>query len=200
MCMNNQDNYLTRKSLLMRACDQSDYKSWEEFIDFYRNFIFYVLRKMSVNPNEIDDIYQRISMQLWKSLSKFQHGKGKFRNWLSVVIRNEVLNYFRTKKRVETVSENDIEISGQASDEPVIDKMIDEEWHNYILKNALDNLKEVFSGQAIEVFRLTLKGCSTQEISDETGIKPDSIKVLRSRVKGRCMQEIKRLQAEYENE
>lgn len=188
------DNYVTRQSLLLRACDRQDIQAWEEFLDFYRNFIYYLLRKMSINPNDIDDLYQRITMHLWKALPKYDNSKGKFRNWLSTVTRNEVLNYFRsTKKKNQEVMGEEIEIVS----EPQLDELIKKEWENFILQTALKNLEKLFSGQAIEVFKLSLSGCSHKEISDTLGVKIESVKVLKSRVKSRCVEEIKRLMEEY---
>ncbi|WDE97577.1 sigma-70 family RNA polymerase sigma factor [Lentisphaera profundi] len=188
------DNYITRQSLLMRACDGDDLKAWEEFLEFYRNFIYFLLRKMNINVNDIDDLYQRITMHLWKSLPKYDNSKGKFRSWLSTVARNEVLNYFRSNKnkKLEFTAEEPIII-----DEPHIDEIIEKEWENFILQTALKNLESVFSGQAIEVFKLSLEGNSHHQISEKTEIKIDSVKVLKSRVKSRCVEEIKRLIHEY---
>jgi len=191
-------DYITRNSLLLRACDKENYKAWEDFIEVYRRFIYFLLRKMSISDNDIDDLFQRVSMHLWKALPKYDRSKGKFRNWLSTLIRNEVLNYFRSlnsQKAKLTLGDEVIAI-----DEPAIDKLIEDEWEKYILTMALENLEKVFSGQAIEVFRLSLAGLSNQEIAGKTDIKLDSVKVLKSRVKGRCIEEIKRLIEEFEQE
>ena len=191
-------NYLTRKSLLLRACDRQNYRGWEDFIEVYKKFIYFTLRKMSINDNDIEDLFQRISLCLWKGLPKYDHNKGKFRYWLSTVVRNEVLNYWRAEQygKLKQTSHDDEVII----DEPAIDKLIEDEWEKYILTMALNNLKKFFSGQALEVFRLSLAGVNNQQISKQTNIKIDSVKVLKSRVKSRCIEEIKKLVSEFEQE
>ncbi|NQZ57006.1 MAG: sigma-70 family RNA polymerase sigma factor [Lentisphaeraceae bacterium] len=190
-------DYVTRKSLLLRACDKQNSQAWEDFIEVYKKFIFHLLRKMSINDNDIDDLFQKISLRLWKALPKYDSSKGKFRSWLSKVVRNEVLNYFRSKKS----KNEDFEVVNEAlNDEPALDKLIEDEWEKYILTMALENLEKIFSGQAIKVFRLSLAGYSNQKISEETDIKLESVKVLKSRVKGRCIEEIKKIVDEFEQE
>ena len=191
-------DYITRRSLLLRACDRHNYQAWEDFIEVYKKFIYYLLRKMSIGNNDIDDLFQKILLRLWKSLPKYNREKGKFRNWLSKVVRNEVLNYLRSANSVKfslTSGEHAVVV-----DEPAIDKLIEDEWEKYILKMALENLEKIFSGQAIEVFRLSLAGKSNQQISEQTEIKVDSVKVLKSRVKSRCVEEIKKLIEAFEQE
>ena len=191
-------DYVTRKSLLLRACDKKNYQAWEDFIEVYKNFIYFMLRKMSISDNDIDDLFQKVSLRLWKVLPKYDRTKVKFRNWLSKVVRNEVLNYLRSAKSAKfKLASEDGEV---IIDEPAIDKLIEDEWEKYILKIALVNLEKIFSGQAIEVFRLSLTGITNQQISEQTNIKIDSVKVLKSRVKSRCIEEIKKLIEDFEQE
>jgi DNA-binding CsgD family transcriptional regulator len=51
----------------------------------------------------------------------------------------------------------------------------------------------MFSGQAIEVFRLSLQEKNAKEIADELNIQEDTVYSLRSRVKRRLKQEISKL-------
>ena len=190
------DDFVTRRSLLMRACDKQDYDAWEEFISLYKNFIFHILNKMSVNKSDIDDLSQQTLIQLWKKLPEYDHTQGKFRSWLSVVVRNLVLNYWRSQKSETNKNEKffiDSETRSNALKPSELDNLIEGEWKLYIVKTALDNLRAHFSGQAIDVFQLSLEGLSNSQISDKLELKPESVKVLKSRVRGRCIAEIERL-------
>ena len=62
----------------------------------------------------------------------------------------------------------------------------------------MERIKEVFTGNAFEVFALTLEGKSVEEISSELGLRTDSIYVLRNRVKGRLQREIQQLRHDLE--
>ena len=83
-------------------------------------------------------------------------------------------------------------------DVPEVEKQIEEEWRNYLVKVAMERIKEVFTGKAFEVFGLTLEGKSAEEISEDLGLRIDSIYVLRNRVKGRLQHEIQQLRHDLE--
>ena len=38
-----EDAWLTRKTLLMRAVEKNDEYAWDDFVNYYRDFIFMVL-------------------------------------------------------------------------------------------------------------------------------------------------------------
>ena len=88
-----EDLYLTRKTLLMRACDQKDQQAWEEFVAYYRPFIGIILRYLYVKEHDIDDLSQTVIINLWKKLDSFDADRSKFRTWLSTVIRNAVTTF-----------------------------------------------------------------------------------------------------------
>jgi len=190
------DNFVTRKSLLMRACDQQDYNAWEDFISLYKKFIFHILNKMLVNKSDIEDLSQQTLIQLWKKLPQYDHSQGKFRSWLSMVVRSLVLNYWRSQKSDTNKNVkffNDVEANSSAVKSSDLDQMIESEWKLYLVNTALENLSQNFTGQAIDVFKLSLEGLSNNQISERLEIKLDSVKVLKSRVRGKCINEIERL-------
>ena len=57
----------------------------------------------------------------------------------------------------------------------------------------MEKVQEVFSGKAIEVFRLSLQEKKADEISKLLDITEDTVYSLRSRVKRRLKQEISKL-------
>ena len=76
--------------------------------------------------------------------------------------------------------------------------MAEREWRVYITNLAMANIEQFFSGKAIEVFKLSIKGKSTQEISEELEIKMDTVYILKNRVKKRLTEEIKQLKVQFE--
>ena len=59
-------------------------------------------------------------------------------------------------------------------------------------------MKTLFSGNAIDVFDLSLQGMSTEEIGTKLGLKKDSVYVLKNRVKKKFMEEVRVLVKELE--
>lgn len=190
----------TRYTLLQRACDLNDEQAWEEFVGHYRRFIFYILNEMGVASGDIEDVAQTVLLSLTKDLSSYDSSRARFRTWLSTVIRNAALAHFRKQKTRHTHvrmfgEELRIDTEFQPSE---IDERIEQEWAAYVANLAMDRVREVFRGQAIEVFECFLDGKSAADIAEETGLSIASVYTLKKRVKKRLYLEIRALVKELE--
>ena len=200
----NQDKYLTKQTLLLRAKDPNDHEAWEEFVEFYKRFIYHILHKMNINTNDFDDLVQVVLVRLWEGLKSYERQDCKFRTWLSTVTKNTVLNYLdkqqRQIKRQEKLAElQDLQRSLDSFKLNDLEALIENEWRSYVSSRALENIKDSFSGVAIEAFVLSQKeGLSAEDIGERLEIKKESVYVLVSRVKSKFVTEIKHLINEME--
>jgi RNA polymerase sigma-70 factor (ECF subfamily) len=190
----------TRYTLLQRACDLHDEVAWEEFVDHYRRFIFYILHKLGVDAGDVEDLTQQVLFSLTKDLPNYDRARARFRTWLSAVIRHAALVHFRKQKsRQERIrifgEEQSVEHMAHC---PEIDRRIEQEWAAYVADLAMKRVRAVFQGQAITVFELGLDGCSGAEIAAQTGLSISSVYTLRKRVKKRLYLEIRAVVAELE--
>jgi len=193
----------TRYTLIERAVSRNDEEAWKELLQIYRNFLFFLVRKLNVPENDQDDIVQLISIKLSNNLSTYRKDIGKFRSWLGQITRNEVFLYFRKRRTSkeslnQTLSEKDQWIEPYS--EPEIQTIIDKQWKAYITNLALDKLQEKFPGNSIEVFKLSAQGEEAEEIASKLGISKDSIYTLRNRIKKNLIIEVKQLILEIEGE
>lgn len=194
------DQWITKQTLIQRVQNQDDESAWDDFVSYYQTFIEMVLNKSRISLNESDDLVQEILLKIWKGLPNYEYRKeqAKFRTWLSILIRNTMLNYLDKLKRknpgkVELNEELVLSVT-----ESSIEKIIEEEWVSHLTSLAMRAVSEAFSGQAVEVFKMSLAGRGTREISEALGINEESVFVLRSRVKSKLKKEIKRLREEIE--
>ncbi|MCH2209045.1 MAG: RNA polymerase sigma factor [Lentisphaerales bacterium] len=197
------DKYLTRQTLIMRACNQDDESAWEEFVEFYQKFIYHILHKMNISLNDFEDLVQVVLLQLWKGLSTYRAEESKFRTWLSRVTRNTVLSYLdkmqRQVKRQEQMGDLQEALHHLNSySQAELEKMIESEWQAYVTTMALENIRPLFSGMAIEAFLLNQKGKSGEEIAKALDLKKESVYVLVSRVKNKFVDEMRSLIRELE--
>lgn len=192
------EKYVTRQTLLMRAQDPQDSDAWEEFILFYKPFLFQILHRMNINFNDFDDLVQDILLKLWKGLSKYDKEKAKFRTWLSYVTRNTVISFFRSKSSRPDLMEMDAEALEQTAyinsfSTTALEKIFEDEWRAYLCSLAMENIKKLFTGNAVEVFTMSQKGMKPQEIADELNLTKESVSVLSSRVRSKFSAELKKL-------
>ncbi|NQZ57277.1 MAG: RNA polymerase sigma factor [Lentisphaeraceae bacterium] len=195
-----EQKWNTRQTLIQRAHDPQDHNAWDDFVSYYQTFIRMVLQKSKISINESDDLVQDILLKVWKGLPNYEYrqGKAKFRSWLSKIIRNTTINFL---VRVKSKDADNVELDERTLlpvSEAEIEKVINNEWVTHLTQMAMEKVKEVFSGQAISVFELSMKGKSAREIGAELSITEESVFVLRSRIKKRLRREISKLRSEIE--
>lgn len=197
------ERLVTRVSLLQRARDEKNDLAWNELLSFYEPFISKVLGGMNFRGADLDDARQQVSLRLWKGLKTYERDpeRAKFRTWFARLIRNTALNIIRAKKREPSGLSLDDEtapLRELSEDNSEIEARVEREWQQYIVDLALDRAREVFSGNAVEVFTLSLSGQPVENIAQKLGIKTNTVYILKHRVKTMLLREIQILKRDLE--
>lgn len=194
------EDWNTKKSLILRAKSADDAQAWEEFVKYYERFIFHLLHQMEVPSNDFDDLVQNVLLRLWKSLASYDPGKGRFRTWLGVVVRNAVVDHFAETRRRGKLMEQGQAFFQMLNETPPseIEQRIESEWVRYVTDLALERIRKVFSGEAVAVFTMSLNEKPAKEIAEELNLTVDSVYTLKSRVKARFIREVKAVMNELE--
>jgi RNA polymerase sigma factor (sigma-70 family) len=198
-----EDPNRTRATLIQRVRNQRDEASWEDFTRIYRNYIYAVVRGMGMNESDAEDITQQVMLSLWNKLPDIDVEKiRRFRSWLSTVTKNVVLGYIRSRTRETNrihKAKHDEDLAYLNTIRlPDIDKIAEQEWKRHITNLALQNVEPLFSGRAVEVFRLSLDGLDIQTVAEKLGLQENSVYRLKNRVKQRLVQEIEQLRQDLE--
>ena len=141
-----------------------------------QNIIHKICRLYTQSEAEHKDLFQEISIQLWKSFDRFE-GKSKFSTWMYRVGLNTAITLYRKdKKRIDTYALND-EISRIEVDQydPVIDEQL----------NWLYQKIEKFSEIDKPLVLLYLEDKKYDEIADTLGITAVNARVKMNRIKQR---------------
>ncbi|MGJ8696938.1 MAG: RNA polymerase sigma factor [Verrucomicrobiaceae bacterium] len=197
------DRLLTRVTLLQRARDEKSDLAWNELLGFYEPFISKVLGSMGFRGADLDDARQQVSLRLWKGLKTYERDpkRAKFRTWFAKLIRNTALNIIQSKKREPqgtSFDDADSPISDTLADSPELDARVENEWQQYVVEIALDRARQVFSGNAVDVFTMSLGGTSVEDIAETLGIKINTVYILKHRVKAMLLREIQVLKRDLE--
>lgn len=157
-----------------------------------------IMNKMNLSETEREDLTQEVLLKLWKKLSVYSSEKAGFRTWLSAVIRNTILKFYEADSRRRVREDKSFLHFLSSSSEPDIESAIEEEWKSYLTSVALENMKTIFSGKAIEAFEMTLEEINVDEICQKLDLKKESLYVLRNRVKTRFIEEVRHLSKELQ--
>ena len=187
----------TRETLLIRVKNQHDDKSWEDFVFYYKKFIYIICRRMGLNHHDGEEVVQKVLLKLWDKLPDFEYNEGsRFRGWLCMVTGNTVKDFFRSHKRAEDRKIKAAEYehwNPEITSKPEVDKLVQKEWENYVSNLALENIKPKFSENVIDVFLKSNKGIPVKELSEQIGVPINTIYVYSKRVTAKLHEEIRRL-------
>ncbi|MCM2372538.1 RNA polymerase sigma factor [Aporhodopirellula aestuarii] len=198
---NHSQNLPTRISLLELAQSGKDHPAWEELLDYYRPFVRRILTRLGVSASDLDDACQLALMRLWRDLVNYRHqpNRARFRTWLSQLIHNTAMDWHRHQRRNnQTMSTETKELKQSLMCESDLEEQIEKEWRQHIVNLALERLKSVFSGDALDVFVRSVEGESAAQISKDLNIREESVYVLKHRVKKRLILEAFELRRELE--
>ncbi len=191
----------TRQSLIMRAKDPTDEEAWADFVGYYERFIFYLLHRMNIKSDDLDDLAQMILVKLWKYIGSYEkQANTKFRTWLGLVVRNIVYTYYQTEQRRKNVIVSNVEIDEEtiAEEGSDLEKTIVKEWEIYMTNFALERMRGNFSETAVKVFEMSLSGTPAKEIAASLNISVDSVYTLKNRAKTHLIEEIRAIKQKVE--
>ena len=190
----------TRQTLLIRLKERHDDSSWEEFVHYYRRFIFAIIIEMGVNHADQDDLGQQVLVKLWKNLPGFDYtpNRGRFRSWLATVTRNTVRNHLKSSLKKELrFTDDEQRLATVTEKDSQFDKMVELEWQRHIARLAWENIEPRLSETVRRVFTAfdelqgDIKATATRE-----KVAENTVYVYTKRVRKQLYREILRLEGE----
>jgi len=196
MTKNDETSY----TLLERALNLNDDAAWEEVMEKYKSFVYFILRERGIPESDMDDIVQVIVSELATRLHTFDKSKGKFRSWFAQIIKNKAIHYYRRSgsynRKLDRYKSLVIDI-GSAEDTKFQDQ-IETEWLNYLAQLAMDRVSLSYRTSVIDVFKASLNGNSTSKIALEYGITEQTVYTYRTRVKQSLKLEMQRIMTDLQ--
>lgn len=148
--------------------------SFVELLEKHQNIVHKVCRLYTNNRDAHNDLFQEISIQLWKAYPKFR-GDSKFSTWMYRVGLNTAITLYRKSKRsIHTQDFQGIEFKIEA---PEFDDT--EQQQVNLLYKAIHQLNDI---EKALVF-LYLEDKNYKEISETLGISEVNARVRINRVK-----------------
>lgn len=151
-------------------------------LEEHQNIVHRICLIYTQSEAEHKDLFQEISIQLWRSFDRFE-GKSKFSTWMYRVGLNTAITLYRkNKKRIDTYEINE-EINGIELDDydPVIDEQLN--W----LYEEIEKFSEIDKALVL----LYLENKRYNEIAETLGISTVNARVKMNRIKQRLKKMIK---------
>ncbi len=139
-----------------------------------QNIVHKICRIYTTNANDHNDLFQEITIQVWKNYSKFR-GDAKFSTWMYRVALNTAISLYRkSTKNIRTQDISDIAFKIKS-----VDYDDTEERQLKALYKAIQNLNDIDKALVF----LYLEDKSYRDISETLGISEVNARVKMNRAK-----------------
>lgn len=182
-------SYTTNSSFLRRV-KAGDELAWKEFYIKYSGMIYSIGKKRRLNAADCDDLMIEVMMIFWEKMDCFVYDpqRGRFRSYLSKITEYCAMKRFVRNRRNAVKSSSDIEYP------PDIDTICMEEWQNFLLQRALDDLKTMVNTVTFQVFYMSFfQNRPVEEICAITRKTANNVYAIRFR----CLKKLRGLINEY---
>lgn len=155
----------------------------QEFIQHLKEnegIIYKVSRIYADSPEDQQDLFQEIVLQLWKSYSSFK-GKSKLSTWMYRVALNTSITYLKKEKKREPRSPLNPELLNLMEERDNL-----QEARITLLYAQIKKLNVIEKG----IILLHLEGRSYEEISAITGFTQSNVGTRLSRIKQKLKEQI----------
>jgi RNA polymerase sigma-70 factor (ECF subfamily) len=182
-----RSEFRTNISLIKSVRDPADTESWRKFHDFYAPLLRRYLKRLGLEENSANDVYQDVFVRLLENLPTFELDKqrGRFRSYLWKLTYSALVDRARRVKVRAQAEEQWVRRFREESDSESrrVQDELNEINRQQILKRVLPRVRSTTSHTAWRCFEERLiKDRPGAEIAAEMAISTDAVYVYASRV------------------
>ncbi len=191
----------TSRSLLMQL-KEGQPAAWERLTSLYAPLVYHWCRGMRLAEQDMPDVFQQVFQSVASHIQEFHKDRpgDTFRHWLRAITRNKVRDHFRrAAKQAQATGGTDAQIyfsqlaapraDEEESDEP--DSHDDEGEIQQMLRGVLEQIRGQVHPQTWQAFwKVVVEGKTPEEVGQELGMRPGTVRVAKSRVLSRLRAEL----------
>jgi RNA polymerase sigma-70 factor (ECF subfamily) len=164
--------------------------AWNTFLEVYARLVYSHCRRLQ--GADADDICQEVFVRVSQSIGEFdyQPEKGRFRNWLGTIVRNEINRFFRKRNRPGVANGTGMDdLLNQVESPP--ETVWNDDFQRHILAAALQRIRPHFQDHTWAMFeRVWLAGAAAPQVAREVGLPIARVYEAKSKVLKRLRVEI----------
>jgi RNA polymerase sigma-70 factor (ECF subfamily) len=191
----------TSRSLLMQLKD-GEAAAWERLTALYAPLVYHWCRAMRLPEQDMPDIFQQVFGSVASHIEGFRKDRpgDTFRHWLRAITRNKVRDHFRRHARqVQAAGGTDAQFyfsqladPRTEEDEAAAVEIADEQSEvRQLLRGALEQIRGQVHPQTWQAFwKVVVEGRTPEQVGEELGMRPGTVRVAKSRVLSRLRSEL----------
>jgi RNA polymerase sigma factor (sigma-70 family) len=183
---------VTRASLLVRIKDPRDNHAWNQFAEVYLPMVHRYCLRRGLQDADATDASQDVMNAVSRAVAKFEYdpAHGSFRDWLFVVVRSKLNNFFHKQARRERGTGR-TSMQQILSAQPAAEETIqwDDDCRRQLFEWAAKRARAEFKDSTWKAFYMSaVEAKPTGEITRATGLSAGAIYIAKSRVLARLRQ------------
>jgi RNA polymerase sigma-70 factor, ECF subfamily len=177
----------TRESLLVQVQDPTNRDAWEMFARIYRPVIVRIALARGLQHADAQDLSQQVLMAVASSISDWERRdeSTRFRNWLSRVTKNAILNALMRRPKDQAVGGSTFEelLCEPVDRDAATTALIETELRRELYLRAAEIVQVEFRTDSWQAFELSVAGDLTiEEVAKKLGKSVGAIYTARSRI------------------
>lgn len=183
----------TQLTLIARLQDPKDEGAWKRFESRYRGLVLRFAVRQGLQPTDAEDVAQSVFAALFRTMPSFRLDpeKGRFRNYLFRVVRNEI-SRVRAKDARPTgaagaLSLNEAVVSkgdtGRDADADPTERTFEEEWINHHFRIAMAEIRRTFAPESVAMFERLMRGEPVESIAADCKTTPQAVHKVKQRIR-----------------
>jgi RNA polymerase sigma-70 factor (ECF subfamily) len=182
----------TRATLLEQLRDGTNPLAWDEFFQRYWPLLFAYSKHRGCSDHTAEEIVQEVMVEVFNQRDLFHYdpARGRFRDWLAVVVRNKVAEHRRRPaQRVRAAGGDTPAMAEPAAAEPEPDAAWETAFENALLPVLLDVARREVNPRDFLAFELlAIAGLSGHAVARITGLSRNAAYKARRRLMERLRQ------------
>jgi RNA polymerase sigma factor (sigma-70 family) len=170
----------TRATLLERLRDGADQLSWEEFFCSYWPLIYAFARRRGCSAGTAEEVVQDVMLKVFENRDLYQYdpARGRFRDWLHAVVRNQVAERRRRPSERVRARGGDPQAGAAEpeSNEPEPDAAWEATFETALLMVLLDTVRRETNPRSFLAFELSaIHGLPSAKVAQTTGLSRNAV-------------------------
>jgi RNA polymerase sigma-70 factor (ECF subfamily) len=192
------ENLVTRSTIFLRLKSDDTLTrevAWNDFRQRYAPVIAGFARKLSVRPQDIDDVIQDVMLGFFSQSPTFVYdpSRGRFRGYLKVCTFRAMQRRLGSRSRGNQVSLDQLD-----PDHVQVEQAWNDIWEEQLLQRALDETRAEFGDDGDRAFRAfemsVIKGAATEQVCRELDISEATVRRDKARVAAALKRRLEDLQ------